>query len=161
MSNARGRSMTCVCVCMLGLTGCVRPPVADEPAASPPPISAWADRLGPIRTSVRDCVDEHPGTGATIIGARRLHTGETAVMTRSKDKGARVCVHDGEEVVYQKSVALPKQELQGLPFVTLLGSTRPAQTPCLSVRELIWGIRVLGWLAVPNCQEGEGVQALR
>jgi len=156
MSNGRVCVMTRVFtwVCMLGLAGCVHRPVPEEPEASPPHISDWVDRLGPILGEARDCVRAHPDTGATIIGARRLHTGETAVMTRSQDNNVRVCVHDGEDVVYQKSLTLPKEELEGLPFVTLLGSTRPGETPCMSVRQLQWGIVVVGWLAVPRC-EGE------
>lgn len=154
-----GRAITWVCV--LGLAGCGHSPPVDDRPASAPPVSGWAHRLGPIVAPLRDCVAKHPDAGATIIGARTLKTGEIAVMTRTPATAVRVCVHDGDDVVYEKDVAFLEAEVEALPFVTLVGAVAPVETQCMSVRPLLHGIVVLGWLAVPHCQDGGGAHAPR
>jgi hypothetical protein len=115
----------------------------------------WTDQIGPILTPARACVDKHREPGATIVGVRTLATGETSIMTRSNTEGVVVCVHDGRAVVYQARVEFADQEVNQLPFVMLEGGTAPVNGACLSVRELYWGSRFVGWAAEPTCAEKE------
>jgi hypothetical protein len=76
-------------------------------------------------------------------------------MTRSNTEGVVACVHDGRAVVYQARVEVAEEEANELPFVTLEGGTAPVNGTCLSVRELYWGSRFVGWAAEPTCAEKE------
>jgi succinate dehydrogenase/fumarate reductase flavoprotein subunit len=87
---------------------------------------------------------------------RTLATGETSIMTRSEREGVVACVHDGRAVVYQAKVELPDEEMNQFPFVMLEGGSPPVNGTCLSVRELYWGSRFVGWAAEPTC-ENEGM----
>ena len=76
-------------------------------------------------------------------------------MTRSNTEGVVACVHDGRAVVYQARVELADEEVNQLPFVMLEGGTAPVNGTCLSVRELYWGSRFVGWAAEPTCADKE------
>ena len=144
-------------VLVLGLawTGCAHGSVVVEPPAVEPDLSAWTDQIGSILTPARACVDKHPEPGATIVGVRTLATGETSIMTRSGTEGVVACVHDGRAVVYQARVELADQEVNQLPFVMLEGGAPPVNGTCMSVRELYWGSRFVGWVGEPTCTTNE------
>jgi len=144
-----------VLVLVLASTGCAHQSVAVETPAMEPDVSAWTDQIGSILTPARACVDKHPEPGATIVGVRTLATGETSIMTRSGTEGVVACVHDGRAVVYQARVELADEEVNALPFVTLEGGALPVNGMCLSVRELYWGSRFVGWATEPTCGEKE------
>jgi hypothetical protein len=131
--------------------GCAHGSVVPEPEPTEPDLSAWTDQLGSILTPARACVAKHPEPGATIVGVRTLGTGETSIMTRSEREGVVACVHDGQAVVYQAKVELPDDEVNQLPFVMLEGGSPPVNGTCLSVQELHWGNRFVGWAAKPTC----------
>ncbi|MBT8464152.1 MAG: hypothetical protein HKN97_15215 [Myxococcales bacterium] len=144
-----------VLVCVLVWTGCAHPSVVAESSAVEPDVSAWTDQIGSILTPARACVDKHPEPGATIVGVRTLATGETSIMTRSTTEGVVACVHDGRAVVYQARVELADQEVAELPFVMLEGGAPPVNGTCMSVRELYWGSRFVGWVGEPTCTTNE------
>jgi hypothetical protein len=144
-----------VLVCIFVWTGCAHPSVVVETPTVEPDVSAWTDQIGSILTPARACVAEHPEPGATIVGVRTLATGETSVMTRSGREGVVACVHDGRAVVYQAKVELRDKELSELPFVMLEGGAPPVNGTCLSVRELYWGSRFVGWVGEPTCATNE------
>jgi len=144
-----------VLVLLLVWTGCAHRSVVAEPPATEPDVSAWTDQIGSILTPARACVAKHPEPGATIVGVRTLATGETSIMTRSETEGVVACVHDGRAVVYQARVELADEEVNQLPFVTLEGGAPPVNGMCLSVRELYWGSRFVGWAAEPTCARKE------
>jgi len=147
--------MKMLLVLVLAWTGCAHQSVVAELPVTEPDVSAWTDQIGSILTPARACVDQHPEPGATIVGVRTLATGETSIMTRSSTEGVVACVHDGREVVYQARVEVAVEELNQLPFVTLEGGIAPVNGACLSVRELYWGSRFVGWAAEPTCGEKE------
>lgn len=136
-------------------TGCAHQSVVVEGPAIEPDVSAWTDQIGSILTPARACVEKHPEPGATIVGVRTLATGETSIMTRSETEGVVACVHDGHAVVYQATVELAEEEVNALPFVTLEGGAPPVNGTCLSVRELYWGSRFVGWAAESTCADKE------
>ena len=142
-------------VCVLVWTGCAHPSVVVEAPTVEPDVTVWTDQVGSILTPARACVDQHPGPGATIVGVRTLRTGETSVMTRSGREGVVACVHDGRAIVYQAKVELRAEELSELPFVMLEGGAPPVNGTCLSVRELYWGSRFVGWVGEPTCTTNE------
>jgi hypothetical protein len=142
-------------VLVLAWTGCAHASVVAELPVAEPDVSAWTDQVGSILAPARACVEKHPEPGATIVGVRTLATGETSIMTRSNTQGVVACVHDGRAVVYQARVALAAEEVNQLPFVMLEGGTAPVNGTCLSVRELFWGSRFVGWAAEPTCAEKE------
>lgn len=140
---------------LLVSAGCAHGSVVPEPPPTEPDVSAWTDQIGSILTPAHACAEKHPEPGATIVGVRTLATGETAIMTRSAREGVVACVHDGEAVVYQAKVDVPEEELAELPYVMLEGGTPPVSRACLTVRELYWGSRFVGWAAEPGCEEEE------
>ena len=144
-----------VLVLVLAWTGCAHSSVVAESPAVEPDVAAWTDQIGSILTPARACVDKHPEPGATIVGVRTLATGETSIMTRSNTEGVVACVHDGRAVVYQARVELADPEVNQLPFVMLEGGAPPVNGTCLSVRELFWGSRFVGWAAEPTCAQKE------
>jgi hypothetical protein len=146
---------------LLALAGCAHGSVVPAPPPTEPDVSAWTDQIGSILTPARACVEKHPEPGATIVGVRTLATGETAIMTRSAREGVVACVHDGEAVVYQAKVDVPEEELAELPYVMLEGGTPLVSRACLTVRELYWGSRFVGWAAEPGCREEEVEHGLR
>jgi hypothetical protein len=144
-----------VFVLFFAWAGCAHPSVVAEPAMVEPDVSAWTEQIGSILTPARACVDNHPEPGATILGVRTLATGETSIMTRSGKEGVVACVHDGRAVVYQARVELGDQEVNQLPFVMLEGGSPPVNSTCMSVRELYWGSRFVGWVGEPTCTTNE------
>ena len=137
----------------MACAGASHPAVAVE--APEPEIATWAHQLGSILEPATECVNRHPGPGATIVSVRTLATGETSIMTRSPGHGAVACVHDGYRVVYQARVELDPEVLSALPFVTLAGSPEPHGAECLSVQRIRWGSALVGWLGEPTCHEKE------